>query len=212
MDNLKFDKPKSDIAHLEYRGDDSVSAAQVPNLLLSLYLVRRKGIDRGLNQKMAEFLSRKVDSVGTSLTAAERALRAQRESNGIMDPLVAGQAQFENENKLRQQLTEIQMQERTLQQLVGQIRDGTASPVQLASYPQYLGSAPINNIVNSLISVETEKQALLGTVTDQDERVKALTERKTQPARVTDMPPLVPDLSVYDALLGRKPPRKETGT
>ena len=66
-------------------------------------------------------------------------------------------------------------------------------------------------------TLQTEVEAALELLLDAGEvptpeRVKALTERKTQPARVTDMPPLVPDLSVYDALLGRKLPRKETGT
>jgi uncharacterized protein involved in exopolysaccharide biosynthesis len=176
-DHLKFDKTKTDIAHFEYRGDDSLTAARVPNLLLDLYLLRRKGIDRGTNQKMAEFLAGKVDSVGSALTKAERALRAERETSGVVDPIVAGQADFENENRLRQRLTELQTQERTLQQLVDQIRSGTATPRQLASYPQYVGSAPINSIVTTLISLETERDALLGTVTEQDERVKALNTR-----------------------------------
>ncbi len=177
LDNLKFDKMKADIAHFEYLGDDSLSAAAVPNLLVDLYLLRRKGVDRGVNQRTAEFLAKKVDSVGGALTTAERALRTEREANGVVNPIVVGQAEFENENRLRQQLTDIQTQERALQQLVGQVRDGTASARQLASYPQYLGSGPINNIVSNLISVETERAALLGTVTEQDERVKALATR-----------------------------------
>jgi hypothetical protein len=44
------------------------------------------------------------------------------------------------------------------------------------------------------------------------ERVKALTDRNTQPARVTEMPPLVPDLHTYDGLLSADMLRKETGT
>ena len=176
-DRLEFDKPKTDVAHFTYTGTDSVSAAAVPNLLMSLYLDRRKGIDRGTNQRRAEFLALKVDSVGNALTVAERELRAQREASGLLDPMVTGRTELETENRLRQQLTEIQVQEGALQQLVTQIKDGTATPRQLASYPQYLGSGPINNIVSNLIGVETERQALLGTVTEEDERVKALATR-----------------------------------
>lgn len=176
-EKLAFDKAKSDIAHFTYTGDDSLSAAAVPNLLIDFYLKRRKGVDRGLNQRTAEFLSAKVDSVGTALTHAERKLREEREANGAVEPLTIGETEFANENRIRQQLTDIQVQERTLQQLVGKIQDGTATPVQLAAYPPYLGSSPINTIINSLISVQTERQALLGTVTEQDERVKALDTR-----------------------------------
>lgn len=176
-ERIKFGKAKTDVAHFTYTGTDSISAAAVPNLLMSLYLDRRKGIDRGTNQRRAEFLALKVDSVGEALTGAERQLRAQRESTGLLDPMVTGRTELETENRLRQQLTEIQVQEGALQQLVTQIKDGTASPRQLASYPQYLGSGPINGIVGNLIGVETERQALLGTVTEEDERVKALATR-----------------------------------
>jgi uncharacterized protein involved in exopolysaccharide biosynthesis len=177
QDHLSFDKPKTDVAHFEYRGDDSLSAATVPNLLLRLYLERRRGVDRGTNQKKAEFLERQVDSAAGALTVAERALRAQREASGVVNPVLAGQADFETETRLRTQLTDFQMQERALQQLVDQVHSGTASPRQLSSYPQYMGNGSINSIVANLISVETERDALLQTLTEQDDRVKALTAR-----------------------------------
>jgi hypothetical protein len=177
LDHLAFEKPKTDVAHFEYRGDDSLSAAAVPNLLLRLYLERRRGIDRGTNQRRAEFLERQVDSAARALTLAERALRTQRESSGVVNPVLAGQADFETETRLRAQLTDLQMQERALQRLVDQIRGGAASPRQLSSYPQYMGNGSINGIVANLISVETERDALLQTVTEQDDRVKALAAR-----------------------------------
>jgi uncharacterized protein involved in exopolysaccharide biosynthesis len=179
-ENLHFDKTKSDVAHFEYTGTDSVSAAGVPNLLINLYLQRRKGVDRGLNQRTAEFLSQKVDSVGRALSVAENALRLQRESSGMIDPLTLGATEYGNENRLRQQLTDILMQEKTLQQLVTKIRDGSYDATQLATYPPFLANGAINNIVGSLISVQTEREALLTLVTEQDERVKALTTRSRQ--------------------------------
>jgi uncharacterized protein involved in exopolysaccharide biosynthesis len=176
-ENLNFDKTKTDVAHFSYAADDSISAANAPNLLIDLYLSSRKGVDRGLNQRTAEFLAQKVDSVGRALVAAEQALRAQRERTGAIAPLSVGEAEYANENRIRQQLIDIQLQERSLQQLVDKISSGSATPVQLASYPQFLASGPINSILSSLISVETERQALLTTVTEADERVKGLTTR-----------------------------------
>jgi uncharacterized protein involved in exopolysaccharide biosynthesis len=176
-DKLSFEKTKSDVAHFSYAADDSLSAATAPNLLIDLYLSLRKGVDRGLNQRTAEFLSQKVDSVGRALVDAERALRAQREASGSVPPLAVSEAEYANENRIRQQLIDIQLQERSLQQLVDKITSGAATPVQLASYPQFLASGPINNILNSLITVQTERQSLLTTVTEEDERVRALTTR-----------------------------------
>lgn len=177
LERLDFANTKTDIAHFTYVAEDSLTAAAVPNLLVDLYMIRRKGVDRGINQRTAEFLARKVDSVGTALAEAERALRREREANGVVSPILVGQTEYENENRLRQQLTEVQTQERMLQQLVDQIKAGTATPRQLASYPQYLGSGPINGLVGNLISIETERSALLGVVTEEDERVKALATR-----------------------------------
>lgn len=177
LGKLNFEKTKTDVVHFTYSADDSLSAALVPNRLIELYFERRKGVDRGVNQRTAEFLAEKVDSVGRALAAAERALRAQREATGTVNPLSVGEAEFENQNRIRQQLFDIQMQERVLQQLVSRIREGSADAVQLASYPQYLGNSPIISIINSLVTVQTERQALLGTLTEEDERVKALATR-----------------------------------
>jgi uncharacterized protein involved in exopolysaccharide biosynthesis len=174
---LTFDKLKTDVAHFEYRSSDSATAAAVPNLLLQLYMQRRKGIDRGVNQRRAEFLAAQVDSLNAGLTAAERALRAERESTGVLDPDASAKIELESESRLRQQLTDIQVQEAALQQLVSQIREGKASPRQLAAYPQYLSSGPINGIVGSLVALETEREGLLMTRTEQDQDVRALAER-----------------------------------
>jgi tyrosine-protein kinase Etk/Wzc len=176
-EHLDFDKLKTDVAHFEYRASDSVTAAAVPNLLLSLYMERRKGIDRGVNQRRAEFLAAQVDSVNAALTASERALRAEQEATGVLDPAASTRIELETESRLRQQLTDIQVQEAALQQLVSQIREGKASPRQLAAYPQYLSSGPINGMVGNLVAIETERQGLLMTRTEEDQDVKALGER-----------------------------------
>jgi tyrosine-protein kinase Etk/Wzc len=197
-EHLTFDKTKTDVAHFTYAGDDSISAAEAPNLLMDLYLDLRKGVDRGLNERSAEFLAKKLDSVGTALSAAERALRQQREATNAVEPLEVSATEYVNENRVRQQLLDVQLQERTLQQLVDQIAAGKATPVQLASYPQYIGSGPINTLVNTLVSVKTERQALLGTVTEEDERVKALATREKQ--LETQLMPLArTTLATYEA-------------
>jgi tyrosine-protein kinase Etk/Wzc len=177
LDHLDFEKLKTEVAHFEYRASDSITAAAVPNLLLELYMQRRKGIDRGINQRRAEFLALKVDSVNTLLATAERALRAQQESTGLIDPNATARMEMESEARLRQQVTDIQVQEAALQQLVSQIREGTASPRQLAAYPQYLSSGPINGIVGNLVATETERQGLLMTRTEEDQDVRALAQR-----------------------------------
>lgn len=175
--NISVGKPKSEIARLDYTADDSLLAAQVPNLLLERYLDRRRGVDRGANQRRAEFLAAKVDSVGLALAAAEAALRAEREGTGVIDPLTMGRVELENANRLRNQLTDLQVQEGALKRLLDEVSTGKATPRSLASYPPYIGSGAIGGIVSNLIAVETERQGALQIVTEADIGVRNLTER-----------------------------------
>lgn len=177
VENLDVGKVKSEVAQLKYTADDSLLAADVPNLVLDRYLQRRRGIDRGTNQRRAEFLAAKVDSVGQALTRAESALRAQREGSGVIDPLTMGRVGLENENRFRNQLTELRVQEGALRSLLAEISSGKATPRSLAAYPAYLGSGAISNIVSNLIAVETERQGALQIVTEADIGVRTLNER-----------------------------------
>lgn len=176
-ENLDVGKPKSEVARIEYTADDSLLASQVPNLLLDRYLQRRRGIDRGTNQRRAEFLAAKVDSVGLALAGAESALRRQQEGSGVIDPLTMGRVGLENANRLRNQLTDLSVQEGALRRLLDEITTGKATPRSLASYPPYIGSGAIGGIVSNLIAVETERQANLQIVTENDIGIRTLTER-----------------------------------
>jgi uncharacterized protein involved in exopolysaccharide biosynthesis len=62
-DRLSVRKPGGGAVEITYRARDSLTAAQIPNLVAAVYMVRRKTVDRGLNQRRLEFLSAKADSV-----------------------------------------------------------------------------------------------------------------------------------------------------
>src|SRR5205823_6252263 len=66
-DRLTVRKIGGGAVEITYRARDSVTSAAVPNLMTAVYMIRRKTVDRGLNQRRLEFLAAKADSVRTDL-------------------------------------------------------------------------------------------------------------------------------------------------
>src|SRR5205823_804327 len=109
--HLAVGKAGGEVATVGYRGDDSLTAAAVPNAIVSVYLARRTTTDRGVNQHRVEFLESKADSAALALSAAERALRRQQESSGVIDPQVVGKIELERAVQLRAALTELRVED-----------------------------------------------------------------------------------------------------
>src|SRR5207244_10455584 len=54
--HLSVEKAGGEVVRVEYRGDDSLTAAAAANALLTNYFARRTTTDRGVNQHRVEFL------------------------------------------------------------------------------------------------------------------------------------------------------------
>jgi uncharacterized protein involved in exopolysaccharide biosynthesis len=174
--HLGVAKQKGEVASITYAGDDSLTAARAPNLLLETYLARRRGIDRGVNQRRVEFLTAKSDSMERALNIAAQALRQQQESSGMLDAAAVAKVELETGAALRVKLTDVLVEQGALRQLMNQIAAKAASPRQLAAYPTFLKSPAVNNLVVQLADLETKRTALLGNRTESDRDVVALTE------------------------------------
>jgi tyrosine-protein kinase Etk/Wzc len=173
--NLEVGKGKGEVANIEYAGDDSLTAARLPNLLLGIYLDRRKTIDRGVNQRRLEFLTAKSDSMDRQLNQASRELREQQEASGVLDATAVARVGLENDALLRSRLTDVVVEQSALRQLMSQIAAKTATPRQLAAYPTFLKSPAVNSLVVQLADLETKRTALLGNRMETDREVVALT-------------------------------------
>ena len=172
--NLAIDKGKGEVASISYRGDDSVTAAAVPNLLMAIYLQRRRGVDRGVNQRNVEFLTAKADSMARALTEATRSLRLQQEASGVLDAEAVAKVGLESSAELRAKLADVMVEEGALQQLIAQVKAKTLGPRQLAAYPTFLKSPAVNDIISQLTDVQTRRTVLLGTRMPADPAVRAL--------------------------------------
>ena len=169
-------KAGGEVARVTFRADDSLTAARVPNLLLDVYLARRKTVDRGVNQHRAEFLQGQSDSVSQELLAAERALRVHQERSGVIEPITVGKLQLERAGELRATLSQLQVEEGAINQMLGLVGSGRFTARQLAAYPEFLKSGGVNELLKQLTELETKRTELLERRTEQDPEVVALTQ------------------------------------
>lgn len=173
---LTITKAGGEVAGVNYSGDDSLTSAAVPNQLIATYLARRKTTDRGVNQHRVEFLVAKSDSAAADLAKAEDALRRQQEATGVLDPAVVGKLELERSGQLRASLTDLDVEDGAIKQLVARVKDGSVQPRELAAYPTFLKSAGINELLSQLTQIETERLKRLDTRTENDPEVVALAQ------------------------------------
>jgi tyrosine-protein kinase Etk/Wzc len=172
--NFGVKKAGGEVLRVSYRAPDSITAATVPNVALSEFLARKRTSDRGVNAHRAEFLALEVDSVSRQLADAERALRRFQERSGLLDAEIVGKLELEQGAELRKNLSEVEVESAALDQLLGQITAGTMTARQLVGFPAFLKSPGINNLLQQLSSLETERTRLLERRLETDPEVVAL--------------------------------------
>lgn len=158
-----------------YRGRDSVTAAEVPNLIAAVYMVRRKTVDRGLNQRRLEFLVAKSDSVRLDLRHSADVLANVAERSGVRaSPEIGGKALAEAAGGLESRIAELRATEIALGSLIDATRSRNMDPRFLAGFPDLLRSIALNDLLSQIARVETERTILLGRVPETSPQVRAL--------------------------------------
>jgi uncharacterized protein involved in exopolysaccharide biosynthesis len=147
---------------ISYRARDSITAEQVPNLVSAIYMLRRRTVDRGLNQRRLEFLSAKSDSVrGDLRRSADVLADAARRSGAGAAPDIAGRALAEETGTLEAKLSEIRASEAALDSVVALTPGHAIDPRRLAGVPDLLRSPALNDLVSQIAKVETDRTILL---------------------------------------------------
>jgi tyrosine-protein kinase Etk/Wzc len=171
---LEATKAGGEVAKIVYRGEDSVTAALVPNLVVAYYLDRRKTVDRGTNQRRLEYVTDQLESTGRDLAATERALRSYQESSGVMDADAVGKAWLEGAVALRESLTTVLVDEGSINNLLDRTTKGTLAPRQLAAYPAFMRGTSISALQGRLADLESQRLRLLERRTERDPEVQVL--------------------------------------
>jgi tyrosine-protein kinase Etk/Wzc len=161
-EQLDIGKAGGEVVAVGYGASDSLSAAQVPNAIVSAYLARRRTSDRTVNAYRADFLAAQLDSVNRQLADAEGALRGFQEgAGGVIDPELVGKIEYEGASRVRESLAANEVESAALDSLLTQVADGRASARQLAGYPTLLRSPAINEIVAQLARNEADRTRLM---------------------------------------------------
>jgi uncharacterized protein involved in exopolysaccharide biosynthesis len=171
LKRLAVQKPGGEVAAIVFQEADSITAAAVPNLMVSLYLRERRTVDKGINQRRYEFLTVQGDSLNRQLLGAQHHLREQQESSGVLDPDVSGKAILEADFKLREQLESVVVEQVALNDLIPQVTSGKVDARRLAAYPSFLKSPGINDLLGQLGRLEAERAILLQQRTEQEPNV-----------------------------------------
>ncbi len=131
---LAVQKSGGEVAAIVFQEADSLTSAEVPNLLISLYLRDRRTIDKGINQRRFEFLTIQAESLNGMLLGVQHELRKKQEATGVLDPEISGKAILEADFKLREQLESVIVEQVALNDLIPQVSSWEKS-TQGASRP-----------------------------------------------------------------------------
>jgi uncharacterized protein involved in exopolysaccharide biosynthesis len=183
-----------------YRARDSVTAARVPNLVAAVYMVRRKTVDRGLNQRRLEFLAAKADSVRGDLRhSADVLADVSARSGAGASAEISGRALAEETGALEARLSEIRASEAALDSIVNLRGGHSVDPRRLAGVPDLLRSPAVNDLVAQIAKVETDRTVMLASRPETSPQVVALEQ-----ARDSLMGQLMPIATSYRQSLARQ--------
>jgi uncharacterized protein involved in exopolysaccharide biosynthesis len=171
---LEANKAGGEVARVVYRGEDSLTAAAAPNLVVAFYLDRRKTVDRGTNQRRLEYVTDQLQSTARELTETERALRAYQEASGVLDAELVGKAWLDGAVALRESLTTVLVDESSINHLLQSVTTGSISPRQIAAYPAFLRGSAVSSLAGHLTDLESQRLRLLERRTERDPEVVVL--------------------------------------
>lgn len=197
---LAVTKVGGDVVQITYAARDSVTAAQVPNLIAQVYMQRRKTVDRGLNQRRLEFLTARADTVRHDLRRAVDSLaRLQQASGAGVSAEISAKGMADQLATVQAQLAQLRASYGALDSLLGAVSAHRGDPRALAGFPDLLRSPAVNELVSAIAQVETQRTVLLGRVTEGAPQAVALAH-----ARDSLTAQLLPLASAYRQSLGRQ--------
>lgn len=156
-DRLDVRKEGGEVVRVTYGGRDSLTAADVPNLLIATYLTRRRTVDRGVNQRRFEFMVTASDSIGRDLQAAAVSRRRLQDASDLPAVEPSVKVLVEQVAELETKLGMQRAEEAALDSLL--VLGG--DPRLLAAFPAFLRSPAVNELVSQLSQLDVKRQSLL---------------------------------------------------
>ncbi len=176
VSRLAVSKAGGEIAKIRYRGDDSVTAAAAANSITKFYLDQRTSTDRSVNRKRVEYVTTQLDQTGVELARAESDLLREQERTQIFDPEIVGKVEWESSAQMRKTLTDLQVEDASIHQLLTQLDAGQVTSADLSAYPAFVHGSAVTPLVTQLSELEGQRIRLLERRTESDPDVRALDE------------------------------------
>ncbi len=175
--------PGAKLIEVRYEDRDRQLAAQVVGVVVGTYLDYVRAAESGDAGKAIGELRRAADSVARSLRTADERLRDYQEKAKIVAPSEQAVLEVRRVAALRTQLDQLELERDALGKLLALVddrsrggRDATAYR-QLATFPTLISNRGIQDLLASLIALETERAKLGAHRTDVNADVSALTDR-----------------------------------
>jgi capsular exopolysaccharide synthesis family protein len=179
--NLKVSRadPLADIIAVHYESPDPVLAAAVPNVASSAYIRYKTRASRTESRSSVDFLQSQVESYEQQLLDAEGRLRIFREQAQVVSLVDEASEQVKRLASLQARRDELTAERRALSDLLNQVRSGQegTSYRQLASFPVFLSNLAIQNILQSLTTLENQRSELLVLRTAENPDVRGVNAR-----------------------------------
>ncbi|HET6764159.1 MAG TPA: polysaccharide biosynthesis tyrosine autokinase, partial [Longimicrobiaceae bacterium] len=136
----------------------------VPNAAMASFIRYESGAAHTETSSMVGFLRQQVASYDTQLREAEAQVRAYREQQRVVSPKDEATEEVHRLAELQAQRDEVLSQRNALSSLLDQAAqhsaEGTSRYRQLASFPQFLTNRAVQDILQSITTLENQRSEL----------------------------------------------------
>lgn len=184
-DRLDVRRPEigSRLVTIRVDDEDRDLAAAVVGVMIDEYLAFRAREERGEMGSTAAELRRQVDTVRVALREAEEALRRYQESSGLVVPEEQAAQQVKRYAALRAELDQAEARRTALAAVLAVVQDravgGTISGAyrQLATFPALFENQAVQDLVQTLVTLENQLSDLRLRRTDENRETRQLLAR-----------------------------------
>lgn len=173
------------VVAIRYNSTDPRLVAAVPNMVSATFLAYKMQGSRREARNTIDYLQEQVAVYETDLANAENQLRSFREAEQVVSLPDEAASQVRRLSELQAQYDGMVSERQALRELLARVNgprdpNGRSPYRQLASFPVFLTNRAIQDILQSLTELETEKTKLLVRRTESNDEVQALQDRVSE--------------------------------
>jgi tyrosine-protein kinase Etk/Wzc len=178
--NLAITRPnrEAEIVNISYQSNDPELTAAVPNLLLDEFIKYKAQSSRTKASSTVNFLRGQVASYDTQLKQAESALGDFREKKQVVSLSDEAAASVKRMAELQAERDRLVSEQTSIRSILAKpAAPGESNARDIAAFPSFIANRGMQDILASLLTLETERNALLVRRNPANADVAALTTR-----------------------------------